>query len=311
VTRVAAIDCGTNSIRLLAAEAGASGRLCELDRRLEIVRLGQGVDATGRFTDEALARTFAACERYAEVIARLRVQRVRFCATSAARDAANVAEFSAGVTACLGVSVEVLSGAEEAALSYDGATRELDPAEGVPPPHLVVDIGGGSTEFVLGDGHGRVRAAQSVDVGSVRMTERHLAGDPPGPEEIAAAARDIDATLDTLDVSLSDARTLVGVGGTVTTVAAMVLGLSTYDSARIHLARLLVSDVEDAVDRLLAMTRQRRRTLGFMHPGRADVIGAGALVLQRVLSRMVPTLGAPRLVVSEHDILDGIAWSLL
>jgi exopolyphosphatase/guanosine-5'-triphosphate,3'-diphosphate pyrophosphatase len=308
--RVAAVDCGTNSIRLLVAEPDGAGGLRDVDRRMLIVRLGEGVDATGRFTDEALRRTFAACDEYAAVLRDLGVRRLRFCATSAARDAGNGDVFAAGVQQRLAVRPEVLSGDAEAALSYDGATRDLDPVA-VPPPYLVVDIGGGSTEFVLGDARGRVRAAESVDIGSVRMTERHLPGDPPTGPQVARAVADVDATLDRLAVPLGRARTLVGVAGTITTVAAMALELPTYDPARIHHARVGVEAVAEARRRLLSMTRDERRALGFMHPGRADVIGAGALILDRVAHRVAPALDHPEVVVSEHDILDGIVWSLL
>jgi exopolyphosphatase / guanosine-5'-triphosphate,3'-diphosphate pyrophosphatase len=307
--RVAAIDCGTNSIRLLVAEADGGGGLRDLDRRMLIVRLGQGVDATGRFTDEALQRTFDACDTYAAVLRDLGVHRLRFCATSAARDAANADVFAAGVEERLGVRPEVITGDDEAALSYDGATRGIAPLD-LPSPYLVLDIGGGSTEFVLGDGHGHVRAAESVDIGSVRLTERHLHGDPPTLEEIAAATADIDATLDRLRVPLDETGTLVGVAGTITTVAAMVLDLPEYDSERIHHTQIRVDDVAAVRRRLLAMTSAQRRMLGFMHPGRADVIGAGALILDRVVQRIVPGAEHPVVLVSEHDILDGIAWSL-
>jgi exopolyphosphatase / guanosine-5'-triphosphate,3'-diphosphate pyrophosphatase len=307
--RVAAVDCGTNSIRLLVAEPDGHGGLRDLDRRMLIVRLGQGVDATGRFADEALERTFAACEEYAALLRDLDVARVRFCATSAARDAANGDVFAAGVEARIGVRPEVITGDAEAALSYDGATRGL--GDDVSPPYLVLDIGGGSTELVLGDGHGHVRAAESIDIGSVRMTERHLPGDPPTPGEVDQAAADIDAALDGLSVPVGQARTLVGVAGTITTVAAMVLDLPAYDRSRIHHARIGIADLSEARGRLLGMTREQRRALPFMHPGRADVIGGGALVLDRVAGRMLHSLEHPEVVVSEHDILDGIAWSLL
>jgi exopolyphosphatase / guanosine-5'-triphosphate,3'-diphosphate pyrophosphatase len=307
--RVAAIDCGTNSIRLLVAEPDGKGGLRDLDRRMLIVRLGQGVDATGRFADEALQRTFDACDTYAGVLRELGVHRLRFCATSAARDAANAAVFAAGVEERLGVRPEVITGADEAALSYDGATRDLAGLD-IPSPYLVLDIGGGSTEFVLGDDHGHVRAAESVDIGSVRMTERHLHNDPPTVEEIAAATADIDAMLARLRVPLEATGTLAGVAGTITTVAAMVLDLPEYDSERIHHTQIGVDDVAAVRRRLLAMTRNQRRALGFMHPGRADVIGAGALILDRVVQRIAIGAEQPVVLVSEHDILDGIAWSL-
>ena len=305
MTRVAAIDCGTNSIRLLVADVDpAAGTLVDLDRRMEIVRLGQDVDRTGRLAPEALERTFAACRRYAEVIAELGAERVRFVATSASRDAENRAEFVAGVHALLGVEPEVVTGAAEAELSFAGATRELA-GIGAEAPYLVVDIGGGSTEFVLGTDS--VEAAHSVDIGCVRMTERWLRTDPPTAEEIAGATADVDAaiSLAAQTVPFAKARTLVGLAGSVTTVAAVVLDLPAYDASRIHLSRLAAADVRAAVRQLLGATHAERAALPFMHPGRVDVIGGGALVLDRVLE----ATGAAELVVSEHDILDGIAWS--
>jgi exopolyphosphatase/guanosine-5'-triphosphate,3'-diphosphate pyrophosphatase len=309
VTRVAALDCGTNSIRLLVAQS-VDGDLRDVRRELRIVRLGQGVDATGRFAEEALRRLFAACEEYAAIIGRHRVDRLRFCATSAARDVENRADFVAGVRDRLGVVPEVISGEEEAGLTYGGATWGLGSLD-LRSPYLVVDIGGGSTELVLGDGHGHVDAAQSLDIGSVRMTERHLTSDPPTDAQIEAAGADIDAVLDSSAVPMARARTLVGVAGTITTVAAMVLDLPEYDSRRVHLARVGRSDVHRVTGRLLAMTTAERAALPFMHPGRADVIGGGALLLDRLLARVAATLATPEVVVSEHDILDGIAASLL
>lgn len=312
MTRVAAIDCGTNSIRLLVADMdAASGALRDLDRRMEIVRLGQGVDRTGHFAPDALTRTLAACHRYAGVIRETGAERLRFVATSATRDVDNRDAFVAGVRDALGVEPEVISGDEEAALSFTGATRELLSA-GVEQPMLVVDIGGGSTEFVLGGKgtQGRtVRAARSVDVGCVRMTERHLRSDPPTSHEIAAARADVDAAISVAGqtVALSEARTLVGLAGSVTTVAAMALDLASYLPERIHHARIPAADVHDVAGRLLRMTHDERAALPFMHPGRVDVIGAGALVLAAILDR-VPV---SEVVVSEHDILDGIAVSLV
>jgi exopolyphosphatase/guanosine-5'-triphosphate,3'-diphosphate pyrophosphatase len=309
VTRVAALDCGTNSIRLLVAQC-VDGALRDVQRELRIVRLGQGVDATGRFAEDALRRLFVACEEYAAIIGRHRVDRVRFCATSAARDVANRADFLSGVRDRLGIVPEVISGEEEADLTYSGATWGLGSLD-LRSPYLVVDIGGGSTELVLGDGHGHVDAAQSHDIGSVRMTERHLTSDPPTDAQIEAAGADIDAVLDSSAVPVARARTLVGVAGTVTTVAAMVLDLPEYDSRRVHLARVGRSDVHRVTARLLAMRTAERAALPFMHPGRADVIGGGALLLDRLLARVAATLATPEVVVSEHDILDGIAASLL
>src|SRR5512139_1316939 len=306
MTRVAAVDCGTNTIKLLVADLDAgAGTEHELVREMRMVRLGQGVDRTGRLADEALERAFAAIDEYSAIVARYDVEAIRFCATSAARDASNGAEFAAGVEARLGVHPEVVTGAEEAQLSYDGATRGLAGA-GLPDPVLVVDIGGGSTELILGDGHGHVRAAQSLDIGSVRMTERHLRHDPPTREEVAEASRAIASAIAGSDVPLEQARTVIGVAGTITTVAAGVLDLTEYDRAAIDQARLAVADVHALTERLLAMTVAERKALGYMHPGRADVIGAGALILDEVLRRTpVDTL-----LVSEADILDGIAWSV-
>ncbi len=326
--RVAAVDCGTNSLRLLIADVDpAVGRLADLDRRMEIVRLGQGVDATGRLAPEALTRTFRALQDYAGAIRRASAELVRMVATSATRDAANAAEFVAGVTGILGVAPEVLSGDEEARLSFTGATAELalapagtlgEPrpgaAERLPepvPPYLVVDIGGGSTEFVAGADGPRAAhpvAALSVDIGCVRLTERHLHDDPPRPGQISAATADIDAALDAVaaKVPVAGARTLIGLAGSVTTVAGIVLGLPGYDPAKIHHAVLPAAQVHEVTRRLLSQTRQQRAAIPVMHPGRVDVIGAGALVLDRVMARF----GFGEVVVSEHDILDGIAWSL-
>jgi exopolyphosphatase / guanosine-5'-triphosphate,3'-diphosphate pyrophosphatase len=304
--RVAAIDCGTNSIRLLVADVDpAAGTLTDTDRRMEIVRLGQGVDATGRLAPGALARTLAMVRSYGEVIAAARASAVRMVATSATRDAANAAEFVAGVRDVLGIEPEVLTGEEEARLSFTGATAEL--AGRADSPYLVADIGGGSTEFVLGE-RLEVTAAISVDIGCVRMTERHLHGDPPDPLEVAAATADIDAALDLVagKVPAAAARTLVGLAGSVTTVAALALGLDSYDPERIHHARISSGEVHRQSVRLLGETRERRAALPVMHPGRIDVIGAGALILDRIMQRF----SFAEVLASEHDILDGIAWSL-
>jgi exopolyphosphatase / guanosine-5'-triphosphate,3'-diphosphate pyrophosphatase len=310
VTRVAAIDCGTNSIRLLIADV-VDGELRDVSRQMEIVRLGQGVDRTGRFADDALSRTFTALERYAAVIGEAGVDRVRMVATSATRDAANRDVFVDGVRARLGVAPDVVSGDDEAQLSFTGATAELartDPGDGQwPAPYLVCDIGGGSTEFVVGGPEG-VRAACSVDIGCVRMTERHLHDDPPTPEQVQAAATDIDAAIARADadVGVRTARTLVGLAGSVTTVAALALHLDVYDPERIHHARIPADDVRRVTASLLAATREQRAALPVMHPGRVDVIGAGALVLERIMAYG----GFDAVVASEHDILDGIALSM-
>ncbi|MFE9171449.1 Ppx/GppA phosphatase family protein [Streptomyces kebangsaanensis] len=320
MTRVAAVDCGTNSIRLLVADAtvsnsasgaGTTGELVDLDRRMTIVRLGQGVDRTGRLAPEALERTFAACREYAGIIKEHGAERLRFVATSASRDAENRQEFTRGVMDILGVEPEVISGDQEAEFSFTGATKELTGRGDLARPFLVVDIGGGSTEFVVGDDH--VRAARSVDVGCVRMTERHLVRDgvvtdPPTEERIAAMRADIEAALDRAEetVPLREARTLVGLAGSVTTVSAIAQDLPAYDSAAIHHSRVSRDRVREITRALLHSTHAERAAIPSLHPGRVDVIGAGALVLLTIMERV----GAEEVVVSEHDILDGIAWSV-
>jgi exopolyphosphatase / guanosine-5'-triphosphate,3'-diphosphate pyrophosphatase len=304
--RVAAVDCGTNSIRLLIADVDTGQRtLTDVTRRMEIVRLGQGVDATGRIAPEALDRTLRMLGEYAAAIGQAGARAVRMVATSATRDAANAGEFTQGVAEILGAEPEVVSGEEEAHLSFTGATAEL--AGRTPAPYLVADIGGGSTEFVLGES-GEVTAAVSVDIGCVRMTERHLHGDPPSPAEIMAARADIDAALDVVaaKVPAEQARTLVGLAGSVTTVAGLALGLPAYDPQRIHHSRICARDVHEQAVALLRQTRPERAALGVMHPGRVDVIAGGALVLDRIMARF----GFGEVLASEHDILDGIAWSL-
>jgi exopolyphosphatase / guanosine-5'-triphosphate,3'-diphosphate pyrophosphatase len=359
--RVAAIDCGTNSVRLLIADVSpARAELTDVTRRMEIVRLGQGVDATGRLAADALARTLGVLEQYAGQIRAAGAAATRMVATSATRDASNAAEFTAGVLGILGIEPEVITGAQEARLSFTGATAELAGAggasgdtPGLAPPYLVVDIGGGSTEFVTGGeagapdggradgataaggtaagstaagstaagstaagssttagGSGRLRAI-STDIGCVRLTERHLRADPPTQAQVAAATADIDAAIDTAAGAVLGGpgpapRTLVGLAGSVTTVAAIALGLPGYDAGRIHHARISADQVHEVAQRLLGQTRAQRAAIGPMHPGRVDVIGAGALILDRIVIR----LGFAEVVASEHDILDGIAWSL-
>jgi exopolyphosphatase/guanosine-5'-triphosphate,3'-diphosphate pyrophosphatase len=302
--RVAAIDCGTNSIRLLVADPPAQpgGELVDLARRMEIVRLGQGVDRTGRLAAEAIERTRLALVDYAAQIEALGAGRVRMVATSATRDAANAADFGDMVRATLGVDPEVITGGQEARLSFTGAVRGLAGGR-----YLVVDIGGGSTEFVLGGS--TVDAEVSVDIGCVRMTERHLRDDPPTAEQIAAATVDIEAGIDKALSVVGDPAdaTLVGVAGTVTTVVGIALDLPAYDPGRIHHSRLSTVDVRRVADELLAMTHEQRLALPVMHPGRADVIGAGALILRLIMDRT----GSSELVASEHDILDGIAYNLI
>jgi exopolyphosphatase/guanosine-5'-triphosphate,3'-diphosphate pyrophosphatase len=313
MTRVAAVDCGTNSIRLLVADVPADGAHTDLLRRMEVVRLGQGVDATGRLAPEAIERTRLVLVEYAKAARELGASAVRMVATSATRDAANRADFEDMVLEVLGQRPDVVPGREEAELSFLGATASLDAAartHGSPPPRppfLVVDIGGGSTEFVLGDGVG-VRAAHSVDIGCVRLTERHLHGDPPSPEEIRRAEDDIRAALRevTAEVPVGDAMSLVGLAGSVTTVAALALELPAYDADAIHGSRISVDAVRAVTADLLTATRERRAAMPVMHPGRVDVIGAGALVLRVLMDEF----GMGEVIVSEHDILDGIALRL-
>ncbi|WPF83123.1 Ppx/GppA phosphatase family protein [Sanguibacter sp. 4.1] len=312
--RVAAIDCGTNSIRLLVADVDVeAGTLTDLVREMEVVRLGQGVDKTGRLAPEALERTLEATRRYAQTCHELGAERVRFVATSASRDAENRQDFVDGVLAAIGVEPEVISGDEEAELSFRGATSVL--GAGHTAPYLVVDLGGGSTEVVLGTD--APDAARSMDVGCVRMTERHLTLDPPTAEQVAAARSDVRAALDAaaLAVPLGQTGTLVGLAGTVTTVTAHALGLERYDRDRINGSVLTVEQTLAACDDLLSKTRDERAALGFMHPGRVDVIAAGALVWSEVVRRVRDEVAAAggeltEVVTSEHDILDGIAWSV-
>ncbi|MFF0264557.1 exopolyphosphatase [Kribbella sp. NPDC004536] len=300
MVRVAAVDCGTNSIRLLIADL-VDGELVEVDRRMTIVRLGQGVDATGAFAPEALERVFKATEDFAAVVQSQAVGRIRFVATSAARDVTNRDAFLNGIEDRLGVRPEIITGQEEAELSFRGATTALD----LPQPYLVADIGGGSTELILGDRTG-VIAAESLDIGSVRLTERHITTDPTTPAELAAIVKDVDALLDHTTVPLAEARALIGVAGTSTTVAAVALGLPQYDRAAVHHARLTTDQLRAATGWLTTSTRADRAAVRSIHPGRVDVIGAGAVILQRLVDR----LPVRDVLVSEHDILDGVALSL-
>ena len=315
MTRVAAIDCGTNSIRLLVADVDpVAGTLVDLHRSAHVVRLGEGVDRTGELAPAALERTLAQTRRLAAVCDELGVEAVRFVATSATRDARNREQFVAGVHAALGVEPEVVSGEQEAALSFRGAVGALGAQH--PAPYLVVDLGGGSTELVLGTT--TPEASWSMDVGSVRLTERHLHGDPPTAAEVAAARADVTAALDeaVAEVPVGRTRTLVGLAGSLTTVTAHALGLRSYDRDRIDGSVLSVEAVLAACDDLLHAPRARRAALGFMHPGRVDVIGAGALVWHDVVERVRDEVTAAggalqHVVTSEHDILDGIAWALV
>lgn len=310
MTRVAVLDCGTNSLRLLVADVGDS--LHEVARRTQIVRMGAGVDVSGRIEDEARERAVAVCRDYAGLCDELDVERMRFVATSAARDAANMAEVAAELSACFAgraVVVEVIDGQEEAELAFLGATAGLH-EQGRPAPYLVVDHGGGSTEFVRGNES--VEQGVSVDLGSVRLFERHLHNDPPTPEHIAAAAREIDAHLDEVEKHVSFARvgTLLGLAGTVTTLTAHALQLKAYDRSQVHGAQVALGAMLWACDHLLTLTAAQRSELPYMHPGRADIIAAGALVWSRVVRRIVAQSPEVVLLTSESDLLDGAAWRL-
>jgi exopolyphosphatase/guanosine-5'-triphosphate,3'-diphosphate pyrophosphatase len=300
--RVASIDCGTNSIRLLIADVDRDG-LRDVVREMRIVRLGQGVDRTGRLAPEALERTRVALADYAAAIRDHGAERVRMVATSATRDAVNRDEFTGVVRAELGVDPEVITGREEAELSFAGAASALHEVNG---PLLVADIGGGSTELVRGgDGHLR---SHSMDVGCVRMTERHLHDDPPTAAQVDATVADVRKAIEAArsDVPLDEGATFVGVAGTVTTIAAIARGLDRYDPQLIHRSVITAAQVAEVTDRLLRMTHAERAALPVMHPGRVDVIGGGAIVLRT----LVEETGAESVIASEHDILDGIALSL-
>lgn len=314
--RVGAIDCGTNSLRLLVAdvvrEPGGGAAAVEVLRRTEIVRLGEGVDGTGALDPAAIARAHTLTREYARDCDRLGVRRMRFVATSATRDASNAAAFTEGVASALAAwqcVPEVISGRQEALLSFRGATAGLA-AVGLAPPYLVVDVGGGSTELVLGGDD--VAAEVSLDVGSVRLTERCVRADPPGPADVAELIGHVDAALlvAAQTVDLAAVRTLVGTGGTVTTVAAHALGLGTYRRDRVHLSRIAVGHLLAGCASLAAMPRADRAALGFMHPGRVDVIAAGSLIWGRIVELVAERSSVDVAVTSEHDILDGIALSL-
>ncbi len=300
--RVGAIDCGTNSIRLLIADIDGNN-FREIYRGMEIVRLGQGVDKTGEFHPDAIERTLKAVDNISNELRGRGTEKVRFVATSATRDATNRDLFLDGVHDRLGIYPEVITGNEEAALSFQGASRELSAAEG---PFLVVDIGGGSTEFVFGNSE--VEAAKSVNIGCVRISERHFHSDPPTGDEIIRASMDIENSITEAGrvVPIKTAKTLIAVAGTATTVAAAVLGLSEYDPRLIHLSRIPAFKVHEVSKMFTTMTQVERAALPYMHEGRVDVITAGALILSKILS----ATGAKEFVASEADILDGMAWSL-
>jgi exopolyphosphatase / guanosine-5'-triphosphate,3'-diphosphate pyrophosphatase len=303
MSRVAAIDCGTNSIRLLIADI-SNGIFKEVVRSMEVVRLGQGVDKNKSFHPDAIKRTLDAVEMFSEIIASKGVERIRFCATSATRDATNRSLFTDGVRGILGVEVEVIPGEEEAMLSFNGATKELMQSDA---PYLVVDIGGGSTEFVFGSN--KVENAKSVNIGCVRMSERHFTSQPADMDQVASAIIDIDSAIAQAAsvVPILNAKTLVAVAGTATTVAAAALELKDYDRHLIHLARISADKVHKVSDMFQSMNKDEIANLGYMHPGRVDVITAGSLVLSRVMA----ATGASEFVASESDILDGMAWSLM
>jgi exopolyphosphatase/guanosine-5'-triphosphate,3'-diphosphate pyrophosphatase len=311
MVRVAAIDCGTNSIRLLVADLNA-GRLTDVHREMRIVRLGRDVDATGRLAPDALERTRVALADYAAITRRADAERVRMVATSAARDAANREDFFGMVRHTLGTDADVITGEEEARLSFTGAVGDLEPADG---PFVVVDVGGGSTEVVLGDWDGtraEVTTARSVNVGCVRITERHLRSDPATPEEISDAEQFAAQILDEAfaEVSVDKARTWVGVAGTLTTLSAVAQRLPAYDPERTHLSRLSLEMVRGSAADLLASTHQQRAGNPAIHPGRVDVIAGGALIVRVLAEELHARAGITELVVSEHDILDGIALGL-
>jgi exopolyphosphatase/guanosine-5'-triphosphate,3'-diphosphate pyrophosphatase len=317
MTRVAAIDCGTNSIRLLIADLDGHGGLRDVVRTRELVRLGEGVDRTGRFSKGALERTIAATRSYAELIREHGAERVRFVATSATRDAANRAEFTDAIYAILGVPAEVIPGTEEAALSFRGALTALakTDASAAPARYLVIDLGGGSTELVLGTD--APDSAYSMDVGCVRLTERNVHSDPPLEAELASIRHDVNAALDAASgaVELSRATEVIGVAGTITTVTAHALGLESYEPLVISGSRLPLADVLRSCDALSRMPRAERAALPYMHPGRVDVIGTGAVIWSTVLRRVADAMasaGRPleSVTTSEHDILDGAALSL-
>ncbi|WP_310773441.1 Ppx/GppA phosphatase family protein [Mycobacterium sp. Z3061] len=313
LTRLAGIDCGTNSIRLLIADVEGE-RLRDVHREMRIVRLGQGVDATGEFAPEAIARTRAALVDYAGLLRLHSAERVRMVATSATRDAANRDVFFAMTAEVLGAVIpgavaEVITGDEEASLSFRGAVGELDSAGA---PFVVVDLGGGSTEIVVGTAADEIVASYSADIGCVRLTERCLHSDPPAADEVAAAREVVRERLDVAlrAVPVAGARTWVGLAGTMTTLSALAQGLTGYDAAAIHLSRVPFGELLQVCDRLIGMTRAQRAALGPMHEGRVDVIGGGAIVVQELARELGSRAGISELVVSEHDILDGIVLSI-
>ena len=304
--RVAAVDCGTNSIRLLVSEQSPEGRPVELTRQNTIVRLGQGVDETGQLNPEAIERTRKALAGYVETMQRLGVEKVRMVATSATRDAANREDFFSMTAELLGrvqpgARAEVISGEEEAALSFAGATADIDPGRG---PFCVVDLGGGSTEFVVG------KQGVSTQMGCVRLTERFMRSDPPTAAETDAARAYVRDTLSQVAPLLASARTLVGCAGTFTTLSALTQGLDSYDPTRIHMSELLFDDLTATTSALRAQTAEQRRANPVVHPGRADVIAAGSVIVEEIVDLARESAGLGSVVISEKDILDGIVAGL-
>mgnify|MGYP002713419612 FL=1 len=309
MTRVAAVDCGTNSIRLLIHDTETG----EISRRNTIVRLGQGVDETGQLAPEAIERTRVALADYVDEMKRENVTRVRMVATSATRDAANRDDFFAMTRELLGqiqpgTVAEVISGEEEAALSFAGATADLDPAGG---PFCVIDLGGGSTEFVMATDDGI--CAVSTQMGCVRITERFMRSDPPTEEETAAARAYIDEWIDEAAkvVPFSGAKTVVGCAGTFTTLSAIAQNLDSYDPERIHRSEITFERLREVTADLRAKTAAQRRDNPVVHPGRADVIGSGSTVVEQLMDAFERETDATGFIISEKDILDGIVAGLV
>lgn len=307
MTRLAAIDMGTNSTRLLVADCNGSGPaapLSTIERHMHITRLGQGVDASRRLHPDAIERTLAVLRKYRDIMDSTGVEGIRASATSAARDAANREELLVPAAEILGTTVQLLSGEEEGRLTFLGATTGLD----APAPHLVVDIGGGSTEFTVGTG--TPEGTLSVDVGCVRLTEAWLLSDPPAPEELAQALSVVQAYLDDVDHLLpaaGQAETLIGTAGTVTTVAAVEIGLPEYDAEVLHHFRLTREAAEDVFRTLATESAADRRHNPGLEAARVDVIVGGAAVLVAVMRHW----GFEEMIVSEADILDGLIRSQL
>nr|WP_242516910.1 Ppx/GppA phosphatase family protein [Corynebacterium mendelii] len=310
---MAAVDCGTNAIRLLISEH-SGGKTRDIHRALEIVRLGEGVDATGRFSPTAIERTRAALERYVEIMRIERVEKVRMVATSATRDATNRDDFFAMTSDLLGriqpgAVAEVITGEEEAALSFAGAVADLPADKG---PFCVIDLGGGSTEFVVGDADGTIHGSYSANMGCVRITERIMRDDPATDTEIEIARDYVHECLETVQrtVDLARAKTFVGCAGTFTTISAIAQGLETYEAAAIHGSVLRCDALMVLTNQLIAQTSDQRAAHPVIHPGRADVLAGGSVVVQGIIGVARDLAGVKEIVVSEKDILDGIIAGL-